>query len=127
MKELINKLRQIFLKCNGRYVKDSSIGKGIIRFAIQKDHSISHTKNEGSWDFPGGPVIKNLPSNAGDVGSIPGRGTKIPHTAGQLSPRAKTTEPGCSRAREPQLERSPCATMKIPRAATKTQCSQINK
>ena len=27
----------------------------------------------------GGPVIKNLPCNAGDVGSIPGRGTKIPH------------------------------------------------
>ena len=23
-------------------------------------------------DFPGGPVAKNLPSNAGDPGSIPG-------------------------------------------------------
>ena len=23
-------------------------------------------------DFPGGPVVKNLPSNAGDVGLIPG-------------------------------------------------------
>ena len=30
-------------------------------------------------DFPGGPVVKNLPSNAGDVGLIPGQGTKIPH------------------------------------------------
>ena len=39
------------------------------------------------WDFPGGPVVKNLPFNAGEVGSIPGRGTKIPHV-GQLSPRA---------------------------------------
>ena len=28
-------------------------------------------------DFPGGPVVKNLPSNAGDAGAIPGRGTKI--------------------------------------------------
>ena len=28
-------------------------------------------------DFPGGPVIKNLPLNAGDVASIPGWGTKI--------------------------------------------------
>ena len=27
------------------------------------------------WDFPGGPQIKNLPSNQ-DLGSIPGRGTK---------------------------------------------------
>ena len=40
------------------------------------------------WDFPGGPVVKSPPSNAEDVGSIPGRGTKIPHAAGQLSPRA---------------------------------------
>ena len=33
-------------------------------------------------DFPGGPVVKNLPCNAGDAGSIPGWGTKIPQ-AGQ--------------------------------------------
>ena len=57
-----------------------------------------------SWDFIGGPVVKNLPSSAGDVGSIPGPGTKIPHAAGQLSPHAATTEPGCSGARLPQLE-----------------------
>ena len=42
-------------------------------------------------DFPGGPVVKSPPSNAGDTGSIPGWGTKI---AGQLSPRAATkTQP----------------------------------
>ena len=35
-------------------------------------------------------VVKNLPCNAGDVGSIPGQGTKIPHAAGQLSPWATT-------------------------------------
>ena len=39
-----------------------------------------------------GPVVKNPPSNAGDTGSIPGRGTKIPHATGQLSPCAATTE-----------------------------------
>ena len=38
--------------------------------------------NNSCGDFPGGPVVKNLPSNAGDTGSIPGRGTKIPHAAG---------------------------------------------
>ena len=43
-------------------------------------------------DFPGGPVVKNPPSNAGGAGSIPGQGTKIPHSVGQLNPRAKTTE-----------------------------------
>ena len=43
-------------------------------------------------DFPGGPVVKNLPSNAGDEGSTLGRGTKIPHAAGPLGPRAATGE-----------------------------------
>ena len=27
--------------------------------------------------FPGGTVVKTLPSNAGDMGSIPGSGTKL--------------------------------------------------
>ena len=27
-------------------------------------------------------MVKNLPSNAGDVGSIPDLGTKIPHSVG---------------------------------------------
>ena len=36
-------------------------------------------------DFPGGPVVKNLPTNAGDTGSIPGSG-KIPKALEQLSP-----------------------------------------
>ena len=55
-------------------------------------------------DFPGGPVIKNLPCNEGDVGSIPGQGTKIPHALEQLSLCATTTEPTCSGACAPQLE-----------------------
>ena len=32
-------------------------------------------------DFPGGPVVKTSPSNAGVVGSIPGWGAKIPHAS----------------------------------------------
>ena len=32
-------------------------------------------------DFPGGPVVKISPSNAGGVGSIPGWGAKIPHAS----------------------------------------------
>ena len=47
----------------------------------------TNPKQLTKWqDFPGGPVVKNPPSNAGDVGSIPGQGTKIPHATGQLSP-----------------------------------------
>ena len=45
--------------------------------------------NEG---LPQWSVVKNPPSNAGEAGSIPGRGTKIPHTVGQLSPCTTTTE-----------------------------------
>ena len=35
-----------------------------------------------SWDFPGGPVVKTSPSNAGGAGSIPGWGAKVPHALG---------------------------------------------
>ena len=37
-------------------------------------------------DFPGGPVVKNLPSSAGDGSPIPGQGTKIPPATEPLSP-----------------------------------------
>ena len=30
------------------------------------------------WDFPGSPMVKTMPSNAGGAGSIPGWGIKIP-------------------------------------------------
>ena len=42
---------------------------------------------------PGGPVVKNPPTNAGDADSIPGQGTKIPHATEQLSLNATTTKP----------------------------------
>ena len=34
--------------------------------------------SENRGDFSGGPVVKNPPSNVGDVGSIPGWGNKTP-------------------------------------------------
>ena len=49
-------------------------------------------KKKVKEDFPSGPVIKNLPCNAGDVGLIPGWGTRIPRAMEQLSPRASTAE-----------------------------------
>ena len=45
-----------------------------------------------SWDLAGGPVVKNLPSNAGSESSIPGGRTKIPHVTEQLNPCTMTTE-----------------------------------
>ena len=57
-------------------------------------------------DFPGGPVVKNPPCNAGEAGSIPSQETKILHAAGLLSPHAS------NRAHLLQLQRE--------RATTKT-------
>ena len=52
-----------------------------------------HVKNPEYWDFPGGPVVKNPPCNAGNMGSIPDKGIKIPQAPEQRSPTASTTEP----------------------------------
>ena len=48
-------------------------------------------RKEWTWDFPGGPVVKTLPSTAGGAGSIPGWGTKIPHAtqSGQKKEKKK--------------------------------------
>ena len=35
-------------------------------------------KSQKTRDFPGGPVVKTLPSNTGGVISTPGGGAKIP-------------------------------------------------
>ena len=50
-------------------------------------------KHYGFKDFPGGPVVKNLPSNADNTDLIPGPGTKIPYATGQPSPHTTTTGP----------------------------------
>ena len=36
-------------------------------------------------DFSDDSVVKNMPSNAGNTGTIPGQGTKVPHAMGQLN------------------------------------------
>ena len=43
-------------------------------------------------DFPGGPVVKSLPSSAGDLGMIPHQGTQLPHGMEQLSLCTATRE-----------------------------------
>ena len=44
-------------------------------------------------DFFSGPMVKNLPSNAGGVSLTPGQGTEIPYANGQPNLSAPTTEP----------------------------------
>ena len=82
--------------------------------------------NSPQRSFPGGPVVTNSLSNAGDLGLTPGLGTKISHATGQLSPRA-STEPAHSKARGLQLEKSLHAATRIPHAVTKTRHRHINK
>ena len=43
--------------------------------------NMNHEKQKLSRDFSGVPVVKNPPCNAGDKGSIPGKGAKILHAA----------------------------------------------
>ena len=49
---------------------------------LEEISSLSHS---GIRDFPGGPMVKNPPSNAGDTASIPDLEAKIPHAQRQLS------------------------------------------
>ena len=69
--------------------------------------------------FPGGPVVKNPPFNAGDVGSTSAGGTKTPHAMGQL------THAPSYLIHVPQLQ-SPHATgrEKLHWATTRTQGTQ---
>ena len=85
---------------------------------IDKKRLAFKASGECRWDdFLGCPLVKNLLSNVGDVGLIPGWGAKILHATGQSSPYhsyltcmpqseilwAETTEPTCYGAHTPQL------------------------
>ena len=62
--------------------------------ALQSDdtgkNTVEQDKNHSRRDYPGGPVGKNLPSNAEDVGLIPGQGTETPRVGPQLQSCATT-------------------------------------
>ena len=82
-----------------------------------------------SGDFPGGPMVENLPPNAGDVGLTPGPGAWTTHAAEQQRLYTTTTEPTPAGAATPQPEGSPpaAATTKTPCAVAETQKPKTNK
>ena len=88
----------------------------------RRNHRITAVlKSEENWfksdslrNFPGGPVVKNLPSNARDVGLILSWGIKILYVSEWLSPCIATRE-------------TPHTATKRPHGATKTQCSKKKK
>ena len=49
---------------------------------------VTTVNNTVFWDFPGGPIVRNPPLNAGDADSIPGL-----DASGQLSLPTTTREP----------------------------------
>lgn len=62
-------------------------------------HKSEHWRDPGelvrtavSGDFLADLAVKTQPANAGDAGSIPDWGARIPHALGQLSPGAATRE-----------------------------------
>ena len=56
-----------------------------------------------AWDFPGGPVVKNLPSIARGASSIPGQGAKIPHNL-----RPKKQKQYCSKFNKDLKKKNRC-------------------
>ena len=92
----------------------------ILPYSMALVHDRLPELKDSLGDLPGGSVIKNPPSNAEDVGSIPGRGTKIPHALGQPSPHST----GREQLRCPKEEAERRNSEKILPAAARTQRSR---
>jgi len=74
-------------------------------FKREAGEAVKNSSYEKALDFPGGPVVKNLPANAGYTGLTSWSG-KIPQNSGQLHLCAVTAEAITPRTRAPQQEKS---------------------
>ena len=85
--------------------------RGTLSLTEGMGHTLDRTglKEFLGWDFPGGLVVQNPPCNAGGVGSIPGRGTKIPRAMEQLSLFTPTRESMCHNERSRMTQLRPNA------------------
>ena len=65
-------------------------------------------ENQDIKDFPGSPVVGNLPGNTGNKSLIPGLGNGITYASKQVDLWASTTGPhalrGCALLREKPLQ-----------------------
>ena len=82
------------LKCNPN--KKISLGFGKLKTNCEICIEMEKQKTTKT-DFPGGPGVKTLPSNAEGVGLIPGQGTKIPHAKKKKSHK-KTQKQCCHKS-----------------------------
>ena len=69
------------------YILQKSIQKNVVLLVKKKHYR----------DFPGGPVVKTLPSNAGGGGLILGQGTKIPHALQPKKQNLKQQKQYCNK------------------------------
>ena len=110
-------------------------------YGVTKSHTwllhlalYKHAQRFSSWNnmwLPCGPVVESLPSNAGDVGLIPGLGTKIPHAPEQLNPCAATRAGIAMRSlhaavktqHKPEKKNPPCA--QVPDALHPAPCFRL--
>ena len=72
----------------------------MVQLERRNEHRVTQKVQEAGG-FPGGPVFKNLTSNAGVGGSFPVWGTKVHRALEQLSSRATT------RGEAPLLQQRP--------------------
>lgn len=73
----------MFRQASRKFFKLSRIKQKLFRnvsISVNRIYVNSQTKKHilaaiyGKQDFPGGPVVKNVPADAGDIGSTPGTG-----------------------------------------------------
>ena len=93
-------------RCEPRIFTFTLRAVGFYSYSRQAWASFKHTL----VDFPGGPVVENPPSNAGDMNLISGWGTKIPHAVGQLSLCTTTRED----SGQPKQKKSRCQNHTLP-------------
>ena len=59
---------------NPLFIQETFIERSLCDRYYCKYREYNRDQNRSLPDFPGGAVVKNLPANAGHVGSIPGPG-----------------------------------------------------
>ena len=71
----------------------------LVPCALVTSDSSVFLKEVSFWNFSGGLLVENLPSSAGDVGSVPNQGSMIPHATERLS--VCTTRKSAHRNKDP--------------------------
>ena len=110
MESAMRQITQFLELINLMGVKKKMVGEGTGTYRL---------RDLRNRDFPGSPVVKNLPSTTEDMGLIPGQGTKIPTCYG-------AAKPVYSRAHMLQLE-SPYPTTWEKPASHSKEPEQCNK